>query len=519
VNRKDPDGKHIFAGGFLGLDNIGLFDRSRPLPFGGSLEQADATAWMAFYCGTMLAMALELAHEDPAYEDVASKFFEHFVAISDAMNRLGGTGLWNEEDGFYYDQILFEGKSQPVRARSAVGIIPLFASMVLQQDRIDMHPGFKRRMEWFLEHRKDLAHVISYMEHGPTAGHRLLAIPTRDRLIRVLSRVLDENEFLSPFGIRSLSRVHKDAPLELHVDGATYRIGYEPGESTSGMFGGNSNWRGPIWFPLNYLLVEALKRYHYFYGDTLKVECPTGSGKFMNLREAADEINARLARLFVPSADGRRACHSSDMRFTHDPYWRDLVLFHEYFHGDDGRGLGASHQTGWTSLVARCIEELASSRGASSSRGAAGRSSARSSTSVRARTSDVATTKQAARERSNGKTNASTRTASSERTTSGSRTPAPSRGNSSSRAGASSRTPSAPRNGRASGPSTKSAASAKSVLSRGVDAQRAKVVVLSGGKRRKLALARPMKASKATKLAAAKKSKSKSNRKPKAATR
>jgi len=461
----------------------------------------------------MLSMALELARQDHAYEDVASKFFEHFVAISDAMNRLGGTGLWNEEDGFYYDQILFEGKSQPVRARSAVGIIPLFANMVLQQDRIDMHPGFKRRMEWFLEHRKDLAHVISYMEHGPTAGHRLLAIPTRERLVRVLSRVLDENEFLSPFGVRSLSRVHKDAPLELHVDGLHYRIGYEPGESTSGMFGGNSNWRGPIWFPLNYLLVEALKRYHYFYGDTLKVECPTGSGKFMNLREAADEINARLARLFVPAADGRRACHSSDMRFTHDPYWRDLVLFHEYFHGDDGRGLGASHQTGWTSLVARCIEELASSRGVSSSRGASVSRGAASRSNASVRTSEVATAKHAARDRSNGKTNTATRAAASERTANGSRTPAQSRGNASSRAGASSRTPSASRNDRALARNTKSA------VARSVDARHAKVVVLSGGKRRKLALARPMKAAKARKIAAAKKSKSKSNRKPKAATR
>jgi hypothetical protein len=364
VNRKDPGGKHIFSGGFLGLDNIGVFDRSQPLPLGGSLEQADGTAWMAFYCGIMLGMALELAEEDPVYEDVASKFFEHFIAICDAMNHLGGTGLWDEQDGFYYDQVLFQGRAQPVRVRSAVGIIPLFVAMVAHQEKLDRHPGFKRRMEWFLEHRKDLARDISYMEHGEKAGYRLLAIPSRERLVRVLTRVLDENEFLSPFGIRSMSRAHKDAPFTLHVDGSEYRVDYEPGESTGGMFGGNSNWRGPIWFPLNYLLVEALKRYHHFYGDGLKVECPTGSGHFMNLHEVANEINARLSRLFLAREGSRRPCHGSDDRFAQDPHWKDLVLFHEYFHGDDGRGLGASHQTGWTALVARCLEEVAQVRSA-----------------------------------------------------------------------------------------------------------------------------------------------------------
>ncbi|HEY3174829.1 MAG TPA: glucosidase [Candidatus Polarisedimenticolia bacterium] len=358
VNRKDIEGKHLFAGGFLGLDNIGVFDRSRPLPDGGRLEQADGTAWMAFYCATMLSMALELAKEDPACEDLASKFFEHFIAISDAMNTLGGSGLWDDEDGFYYDQLHLDGRAAPLRVRSMVGLVPLFAVEILEEEVIERLPGFSKRMRWFLENRQDLArHISCMMKDGGHREHRLLAIPSRERLERVLRYLLDENEFLSPHGIRSLSRVHKDHPYILRAMGQEYRVAYVPGESDSGLFGGNSNWRGPIWFPVNYLLIEALERYHHFYGDTLRVECPTGSGRMMSLQEVAREIASRLGGIFLPGTDGRRPCHGDDRRYAADPHWKDLVLFHEYFHGEDGRGIGASHQTGWTSLAVRCIED------------------------------------------------------------------------------------------------------------------------------------------------------------------
>ena len=361
VNRKDLEGKHLFSGGFLGLDNIGVFDRSRPLPTGGHLEQADGTAWMAFYCNTMLSMALELAKVNPATEDMASKFFEHFVAIADAMNGLGGTGLWDEEDGFYYDQLHVDGRAVPLKVRSMVGIIPLFAVEILDQEVIDRLPGFTKRLEWFLENRKDLARHISYCEKGGQR-RRLLAIPSRERLTRVLRYVLDEGEFLSPYGIRSISRVHKDHPYVFREGGGDYGVDYVPAESNTGLFGGNSNWRGPIWFPLNFLLVEALERYHYFYGDEYQVECPTGSGNFMNLREVAQEISTRLARIFLPGDDGRRPCHGHEERYANDPHWKDLVLFNEYFDGDTGRGVGATHQTGWTALVARHLEDLAAAR-------------------------------------------------------------------------------------------------------------------------------------------------------------
>ena len=359
VNRKDVNGQHLFAGGFLGLDNIGVFDRSKPLPTGGHLEQADGTAWMAFYCATMLAIALELAHEDPAYEDVASKFFEHFVDITDAMNCLGGTGLWDETDGFYYDQLHANGQSHRLKIRSIVGIIPLFAVEVLEDELLLELPGFRKRMEWFLKHRKDLARQISYLEReqsdGSTQTHRLLAIPSRERLERVLRYVLDENEFLAPYGIRALSRIHAEKPYTFWVGGEEHRVEYVPGESTSGLFGGNSNWRGPIWFPVNYLLIEALERYHHFYGESFQIECPTGSGEWMTLQQVARELSRRLASLFLPDEEGHRPCHGSDERFSEDPHWRDLVLFYEYFHGENGRGVGASHQTGWTALVARLL--------------------------------------------------------------------------------------------------------------------------------------------------------------------
>ncbi len=364
VNRKDVEGRNLFAGGFLGLDNIGIFDRSQPLPTGGHLEQADGTAWMAFYCATMLSMALELASEEPAYEDVASKFFEHFIAITDAMNRLGGNGLWDETDGFYYDSLHVNGTHMPLRTRSWVGIIPLFAAEILEQDVIDRLPGFRKRMQWFLDNRADLGRHIAYMQAGPAGHHehRLLAIPSKERLTSVLRYVLDESEFLSPYGVRSVSRVHEKNPFVFHVNGNEYRVDYVPAEGNTALFGGNSNWRGPIWFPLNYLLVEALERYHHFYGDDLKVECPTGSGQWMNLSEVAHELSMRLARVFLPDAQGRRPCHGDETRYASEPAWKDLVLFYEYFHGDTGRGVGASHQTGWTALATRCIEDLVEQR-------------------------------------------------------------------------------------------------------------------------------------------------------------
>lgn len=359
VNRKDPGGKHLFSGGFLGLDNIGVFDRSKPLPTGGHLEQADGTAWMAFYCSTMLAMALELAEADPAYEDIASKFFEHFVAIADAMNNLGGTGLWHEEDGFYYDQLKLDGQSFPLRLRSMVGIIPLFAVEFIDDEQLDRLPGFAKRTCWFLKNRKDLSAHISYLTQGKlAAGRRLLAIPSRERLQRVLRYVFDEREFLSPHGVRSLSRIYQEQPFVLQAGGQEYRVDYVPGESDSGLFGGNSNWRGPVWLPTNFLLIEALERYHHFYGDGFTVEFPTGSGRWITLQEAAQELGRRLVKLFLPGADGKRICHGNMGSLADTDRMKDMVLFHEYFHGETGQGLGASHQTGWTALVARLIEDI-----------------------------------------------------------------------------------------------------------------------------------------------------------------
>ena len=314
-------------------------------------------------------MALELAEDDPVYEDMASKFFEHFVAIVDAMNTLGGTGLWDDIDGFYYDQLHVHGRTIPLKVRSLVGIIPLFAVEVLDEERIAQLPGFAKRMHWFLENRSDLArHVAYYVECPVTAARtrpnppRLLAIPSRDRLERVLRYLLDEEEFLSPYGIRSVSRIHREHPYVFRVGGEVHSVEYVPGESTTGFFGGNSNWRGPVWFPVNYLLIEALERYHYFYGDTLRVECPRGSGRLLNLKQVANELSLRLTRLFLRDPGGRRPCFGDDSRFANDPDWREFVLFHEYFHGETGKGLGASHQTGWTALVTRCFETLAQVR-------------------------------------------------------------------------------------------------------------------------------------------------------------
>jgi hypothetical protein len=356
VNRKDISGKNVFGGGFLGLDNIGVFDRSKPLPTGGVLDQADGTAWMAFYCSTMLSIALELASEDPVFEDVASKFFEHFVAIVDAMNSLGGTGLWDEQDGFYYDQLYLDKKAIPLRVRSMVGMIPLFAVEVLESDVIDRLKEFRKRMDWFLNNRKDLARYISYMKKSDRdQSHYLLAIPSRQRLVRVLAYLASESEFLSPHGVRSLSKFHRDHPYVFDARDAKYVVKYCPGEGESDLFGGNSNWRGPVWFPLNFILMESLEKYHHFYGDEVKVEFPTGSKNMLNLQQVADELGKRLMSTFTANKDGWRPCHGEDPRFAEDPHWKDLILFYEYFHGENGRGCGASHQTGWTALAARLL--------------------------------------------------------------------------------------------------------------------------------------------------------------------
>ena len=353
VNRKDPDGRHLFSGGFLGLDNIGVFDRSKPLPGGRSLEQADGTAWMAFFCGTMLSISLELADGDPSYEDIASKFFEDFIAIADAMNHMDGSGLWHEADGFYYDHLKVDGETKPVRLRSVVGIIPLFAVELIEERQLAKLPGFAKRTRWFLNNRPDLASQISYLEKKRGGGHFLLAIPSRERLRQVLEYALDESEFLSAFGIRSLSKVYRDHPFELDAGGQRWRVTYAPGESDTGLFGGNSNWRGPVWMPINYLLIEALERYHQFYGDSFTVEFPTGSGREVTLETVASELNRRLRSLFQPNEGGRRPAMGMERRFVNDSHWHDLLWYHEYFHAETGEGLGASHQTGWTSLVTR----------------------------------------------------------------------------------------------------------------------------------------------------------------------
>jgi hypothetical protein len=360
VNRKDADGMNIFQGGFLGLDNIGVFDRSAPLPTGGYIEQSDGTSWMAMYTLNLTAIALELAETDPAYEDVASKFWEHFIYIARAMSHRGpgSVGLWNEEDGFFYDVLrLPDGSKFPMKIRSMVGLIPLFAVETLEQDVLDRHPGFKRRLEWFVKNRPDLTDNIASMTTDGKGARRLLAITDPDQLRDILKYMLDEREFFSPYGIRALSQFHRDHPYTLNVNGMEHRVGYEPGESTTGQFGGNSNWRGPIWFPVNFLLVESLQKFHHYLGEDFKVECPTGSGKMMTLWEVARELSRRMTRLFLRDEKGRRPVFGDLEKFQTDPHWRDLVLFHEYFNGDSGAGIGASHQTGWTGIVTKLMQQ------------------------------------------------------------------------------------------------------------------------------------------------------------------
>jgi hypothetical protein len=359
VNRKDTEGNNIFEGGFLGLDNIGLFDRSAALPTGGFMEQADGTGWMAMYSLNLLAIAMELASEDPCYEDVASKFWEHFLYIAQAINHIGNDGgMWSEEDGFFYDVLhLPDGRHVSMKIRSMVGLIPLFAVESLEPTIVDKLPGFKRRMEWFLEHRKELSGNVPCMDVPGEGQRRLLSIVDGTQLRRVLRCLLDENEFLSPHGIRALSRYHKDHPFIMPVDGTEYRVDYEPAESSTGLFGGNSNWRGPVWFPVNYLIIESLQKFHHYMGDDFKVECPTGSGNFLTLWDVAAEISRRMTHTFLRDADGKRPVHGGNMSYRDDEYWRDLVLFYEYFHGDNGAGIGASHQTGWTGVVAKLMQQ------------------------------------------------------------------------------------------------------------------------------------------------------------------
>ncbi len=359
VNRKDAEGRNVFQGGFLGLDNIGVFDRSAPLPGGGHLEQSDGTSWMAMYCLNMLAIALELAKENPAYEEIASKFFEHFVYIAHAIHDLGdeGISLWDEEDGFYYDVLHTGHEHRQLKIRSLVGLIPLLAVEVLNDEVVDALPGFKRRMQWFLDNRPDLADHIGQRSTPGGGGRRLLSIVTAEQLPRVLAYLLDEDEFLSDHGIRAVSRHHRDHPYVVHVAGAEHRVDYEPAESSSGLFGGNSNWRGPVWFPINYLLIEALQKLDYFYGESFTVECPTGSGEKRDLWAVAAELSRRLTRIFLRDAQGRRPVYGGTEKFQRDPHWRDHILFYEYFHGDNGAGIGASHQTGWTGLVAKLLQQ------------------------------------------------------------------------------------------------------------------------------------------------------------------
>lgn len=360
VNRKDSEGRNVFQGGFLGLDNIGVFDRSAKIPTGGHIEQADGTSWMGMYCLNMLAIALELAKENPSYEDIASKFYEHFLYIANAMNLIGDeeAGLWDEEDGFYYDVLhLPDGRHLPMKLRSMVGLVPLFAIETLEPETLQLLPGFKGRLEWFIENRPDLRQNVACMRTPGAGERRLLSIVNQDKLRRILQKLLDENEFLSPYGIRAISRFHADNPYMFHINGHEYRVDYEPAESSSGLFGGNSNWRGPIWFPMNFLLIESLQKFHHYLGDDFKVECPTGSGKMMNLWEVSSELSHRLMRIFLREQSGRRPVFGGTEKFQTDPNWRDYIPFHEYFHGDNGAGIGASHQTGWTGLVAKLIQQ------------------------------------------------------------------------------------------------------------------------------------------------------------------
>ncbi|MBK8240060.1 MAG: glucosidase [Deltaproteobacteria bacterium] len=363
VNRKDGEGHNIFQGGFLGLDNIGVFDRSKPLPTGGFINQADGTAWMAMYSLNLMRIALELAQHNPVYEDIATKFFEHFLHIAEAMTREldEGPGLWDDDDEFYYDVLSLPGGQRvPLRLRSLVGLIPMCAVEVIDPALLEKLPAFRERLEWVLTHRPELAKLVSRWQEPGRGERRLLSLLRGSRLKRLLRRMLDPAEFLSPFGVRSLSAHYREQPYHLPVDGHAVTVAYEPGEATTGLFGGNSNWRGPIWFPINFLLIESLQKFHHYYGDEFVVECPTGSGTHLSLAAIAELLSQRLTALFLRDADGRRPVHGSRARLQSDPRFRDYVSFFEYFHGDTGEGLGASHQTGWTALVAKLLQPRSS---------------------------------------------------------------------------------------------------------------------------------------------------------------
>jgi hypothetical protein len=361
VNRKDRFGRNVFEGGFLGLDNIGVFDRSAPLPTGGYLEQADGTAWMALYCQNMMEIATELALSDPDYADMALKFVEHYLWIASSMTHMGGdTGMWDEEDGFFYDVLrLPNGQAHRLKVRSMVGLLPLCAVTIFEGELIAKYPELGERLRWFLDSRPEVSAAIHDPKKQGYAGRRLAAILDETKLRRVLAKMLDENEFLSPYGLRSLSRYHADHPYVIHVGGQEYRVSYLPAESDTGMFGGNSNWRGPIWMPVNALIIRALLQYYSYYGNDFTVECPTGSGRHMNLYQVAEEIGRRLANIFLRGPDGRRPVYGGTRTFQEDPHWRDCLLYYEYFHGDNGAGLGASHQTGWTGIIARSLHLFA----------------------------------------------------------------------------------------------------------------------------------------------------------------
>jgi hypothetical protein len=359
VNRKDAEGRNVFQGGFLGLDNIGVFDRSSELPTGGHIDQSDGTSWMAMYSLNLMRIALELAQHNHVYEDIATKFFEHFLHIAEAMTKMGDSemGLWDDTDKFYYDVLhLPNGRMERLKVRSMVGLIPLFAVETLDPEMLDRLPAFKKRMEWFLNYRPDLASLVSHWEVGGKGHRRLLSLLRGHRMKCLLKRMLDETEFLSDYGIRALSRYHAEHPYVFRANGTELSVGYQPAESDTGLFGGNSNWRGPIWFPVNYLIIESLQKFHYYYGNDFKVECPTGSGRYLTINEVAEELARRLARIFLKGPDGRRPVFGDDARQQADPNFRDHLLFYEYFHGDTGRGVGASHQTGWTALVAKLLQ-------------------------------------------------------------------------------------------------------------------------------------------------------------------
>ncbi|HIK06416.1 MAG TPA: glucosidase [Trichormus sp. M33_DOE_039] len=360
VNRKDAEGNNVFQGGFLGLDNIGVFDRSAALPTGGHIDQSDGTSWMGMYCLNMLAIALELAKTNPVYEDIATKFFEHFLYIADAMNKIGGleASLWNESDGFYYDVLHLPERQITLKVRSMVGLIPLFAIEIIEPETLKMLPGFKKRLEWFIKNRPDLRQNVACMETKGIGARRLLAIVSKDKLRSILQKMLDEKEFFSPYGIRALSQFHAEHPYSFDVNDTQFRVDYEPAESSSGLFGGNSNWRGPIWLPVNFLLIESLQKFYYYLGDDFKIECPSGSGHMMTLWEVASELSQRLTRIFLKNSAAERPVYGGTQKFQTDPNWRDLILFYEYFHGNNGAGIGASHQTGWTGLVATLIQQF-----------------------------------------------------------------------------------------------------------------------------------------------------------------